>query len=495
MDRTHTMTLWAVYGVSLLLATYIGYTLAVAQGFQSAVVITGVMALLVAPLMLRGHQAVLLFCWNSTMGLHLLPGRLPAWLVVGAITLVILFLQRGLNRSMEFNRTPVISTPIFVFTAVVVVTMFARGGLGVQWVGSGELAGGRKYLYILAAVAGYFAISLQRIPPEKAVSYSSLYFLGGITGFVGPLGVFLGGPFEYLMMFFSPVEGIMLYDDSFRVKGMSFVGNAIFGVMLVRYGFGGIFHSRHLWRPLVLVLGMAIGLISGYRNLLVLYGGTLTLMFILEGWHRSKWVIAWMLGSALAFGGLYTAAPHLPTPVQRALVVIPLMPVQSAVRMDASGTIEWRQGLWEALLQDVPKYLMLGKGLAISARDMDWAETMARFGGKSWDYAYITGEHHNGFLSVILSFGLWGLLAFLWLIGAGLWMLWRNWRYGRRDLVNINAVLLSIYICWILLFFSYWGTLYWLLRDFTGLLGLSVALNYGVAGPHGAPPVEETVQD
>jgi len=496
MDRTHSLTVWAVYVGSLLLASYLGYTVAVAQGAQSAVVITGVAALLVAPMMLRGHQAALLFCWNSTLGLHLLPTQMPAWLLMGVVTLGITALQRALNRQSELNVARTLTTPMLIFSGVVVATMLANGGLGVQWMGSGELAGGRKYLYILGAVLGYFAISLQAIPRERAALYGSLFFLGGLTGFVGPLGVYLGGPFQYLMMFFSPVEGVAVYDDSFRVKGMSYVGNALFGVMLARYGFGGTFHTRHFWRPLVLLLAMVLGLISGYRNLLVMYGGTLGLLFLLEGWHRTKWLAIWVIGCTVAMGVLYSSASRLPTPVQRALAVIPLMPVSSVVRLDAAGTIEWRQELWQALLQDVPRYLWVGKGLTISSRDMEWAETLARFGGKSWDYAYVTGEHHNGFLSVIISFGIWGLLAFLWLLGAGLLVLWRNWKHGRPDLVNINALLLCIFVCWILLFFSYWGTLYWLMRDFMGILGLSVALNYGVASnPRTAGTLDERARD
>jgi hypothetical protein len=480
MDRTQNMTLWAVYAGSLALAFFIGYSLAVAQGVQSAVVVGGVIALLVAPLLLRAHQPLLTFCWYATINLTFLPGSLPSWLVVSVVVLAILLMQRGLKRCGEFNMVRVLTWPIAVFSAVVIATMMARGGVAIQWLGSGELAGGRKYLYILGAVAGYFALSLQRIPRDKAAFYSTLFYIGGLTGFIGPLATYLGGPFSYLMLLFNPVEGVATFQDTFRVKGMSFVGNAIFGAMLARYGFGGVFHTTHVWRPVLLLTGVLLGLVSGYRTLLVLYGGTLALMFILEGWHKTRWLLVWVCVLGIGTGVLYKLTPMLPTPVQRALAVLPL-PVSAAVRMDASGTIEWRQGLWEALLADVPQYLWLGKGMAISSREMDWAETLSRFGGKQWDYSYITGEHHNGFLSVIIAFGVWGLAAFIWMLAAGWWVLWHNWKNGRPDLANMNALLLSSYLCWIVLFFTYWGTLYWSLRDFTGILGMSVALNHGVA--------------
>jgi hypothetical protein len=480
MDRTHNLTIWAVYAISLLLASFLGYTLALAQGAQSAMVIGACVALMLAPLMVRGHQAVLLFSWNSTIAVQLLPVSAPAWLFLSGLTFVILFFQRALVRGSELNLIRSLTVPMLVFSAVVVVTMLARGGLGVQWLGSGAMAGGRKYFYIIGAIIGYFAISFQKIPPERAMTYVGLYFLGGLTGFLGPLGAYLGGPFQYLMMFFNPIEGVSVSEDAFRVKGLSYVGNAIFGFLLARYGFSGVFHTGQVWRPVLLVLGMMIGLLSGYRTLLVLYGGTLAVMFVLEGWHRTKWLYIWLFCGMCFTLGLYQATPHLPKPVQRALAVLPL-PVSSSVQMEAEGTLEWRERLWQDLLPDVPSYLWLGKGVAISTREMEWAETLARFSGRPWDYAYITGEHHNGFLSVTIAFGVWGLAALLWLLGAGVWVLWRNWKHGRPELVNVNALLLASFICWILLFFTYWGTLYWSLRDFTGILGLSVALNHGVA--------------
>lgn len=480
MDRTHTLTIWAVYAASLLLAAFLGYTLAQAQGAQSALVIGAAFGLVLAPLLVRGHQAVLLFAWNSTLSLHLLPGSAPAWLMLGGVTLAILFFQRALVRGGEFNLVRAMTLPLIIFSLVVIVTMLARGGLGVQWLGSGALAGGRKYIYILGAIIGYFAISLQKVPLDRVSLYVSLFYLGGLTGFLGPLGAYLGGPFSYLMMFFNPIEGVAAAQDAFRVKGFSYVGNAIFGFMLARYGFGGVFHTHHVWRPVVLVLGMVIGMLSGYRTLLVLYAGTLGLMFLLEGWHRTKWTFVWLVTGSLFMATLYQATPHLPTPVQRSLAMLPL-PVEPAVRMEATGTIEWRQGLWDNLKHDLPTYFWVGKGVAISRVEMEWAETLSRFGGKPWDYAYITGEHHNGFLSVTIAFGVWGLLALLWVFGAGGWLLWRNWRHGRPELAKVNALLLSSYLCWLVLFFTYWGTLYWSLRDFTGILGLSVAINHGLA--------------
>ena len=480
MERTQQLTLYAVYAGSLALAAALGYNLAIAQGLQSLLVITVVLMLIAAPLLLRGHQAILLLCWNSTLGLHIFPGQLPAWIIMAVASLGLLLFQRMLNRQEDLTMVGPVTLPVLAFGLVVVVTILARGGLGIQMFSSTGMAGGRKYIYILGALVAYFAISMQRIPADKVRLYSALFFLGGLTGFIGPLGSYLGNGLQYLVLFFQPMEGVATYVDTFRVKGMSYVGNAIVGILLARYGFGGVFHTRQAWRPLLFGIGVVLGLISGFRTLLVLYVGTLAMMFFLEGWHRTKWLPIWACVALFGYGILHETTVMLPTPVQRALAVLPL-PVESTVRLDATATIEWRQGLWDALLHDLPKYIWLGKGMAISARDMEWTETLSRFGGNSWDYSYITGEHHNGFLSVTTAFGVWGFIAFSWILLAGIWLLYKNWRHGRPDLIHINAFLLSWFVVWIFLFFSYWGTLYYSLRDFMGVLGFSVALNHGVA--------------
>jgi len=41
----------------------------------------------------------------------------------------------------------------------------------------GEVAGGKRYFYLLLAIIGYFALTAQRIPRERANLYVALFFL------------------------------------------------------------------------------------------------------------------------------------------------------------------------------------------------------------------------------------------------------------------------------------------------------------------------------
>lgn len=481
-----------IYGAILASAVILGIALAAQFDYQSLGVLGLVFGLLISPLLLRWHLQLLYGLWNSTVGLYFLPGDAPLWLVWGLVSLVLIWGERSFFREREFVNVPILTRALAVFAVVVVVTLLARGGIGIKWLGSGELAGGRKYLYILGAMIGYFALSLKPVPPERVNLFVGLFFLGGLVAFVGPLAVWLGAPFDRLQFVFHPGEGVTSSDGMFRVKGFATVGMGIVGWLLSRYGFGGVFHQARLWRPALLVIGLGIGLLSGYRTLLVLFAVALVGLFFFEGWHRTRWLWGWLVAGLIALAVVVPVTPYLPAPIQRAVAFLPL-PVDPAVRFDAEGTMEWRYGLFEALSSDVPRYFWLGKGMAISARDMEWAETLSQFGGKSWDYSYITGEHHNGFFSVIIAFGIWGLLAFLAFIATGFWVLLQNFRFGEERLRSVNGFLFLNYIGWVLLFFTYWGTLYWSMRDFAGILGLGVALNGGLAM---APePVPKTGKD
>jgi hypothetical protein len=465
-----------IYTAIMALAAVLGGVLAAGEEVDALVLIVALFGLLVSPLVLKWHRAMLFFCWNSTLGTYFLPGQAPLWLSLGAVSLLLTMVDRTLHQGQPLVSQPAIAWPLVVFAGVVVVTMLATGGVGIQWLGESGLSGGRKYMWILCACLGYFALTGVVIPVEKAPLFYGLFFLGGLTGFVGPLAGWLGGPVAYLQYVFSPVEGVAQTATGFRVKGLSSTGAAIVAWLLARYGFGGVFHSERFWRIGLLGLGMLLGLMSGYRTALVTYAIVLAMMFFLEGHHRTPRLLVWAGAGLLGVALLIPLTPHLPTPVQRSLSFLPL-PVDPIVRFEAEGTLSWRESLWKELLEDVPQYFWLGKGMTVSTVDMESAKTFEILGASRWYVSYLTGEHHNGFLSVIIPFGIWGLLALLWLLGAGLWVLARNFRHGRAELRSVNAYLLASYVAWMVLYFSYWGTLYWALRDATGLLALGVALN------------------
>jgi hypothetical protein len=73
-----------------------------------------------------------------------------------------------------------------------------------------------------------------------------------------------------------------------------------------------------------------------------------------------------------------------------------------------------------------------------------------------------------------------GTLGFIWILGAGGWVLYSNFRYGNTKLRRINSVFLSYFLTYSLSFFFIFGAFQSQLFIFLGLVGLNVSLNGGV---------------
>ena len=99
---------------------------------------------------------------------------------------------------------------------------------------------------------------------------------------------------------------------------------------------------------------------------------------------------------------------------------------------------------------------------------------------ENYEEALLAGDYHSGPLSVIVPFGIAGALAFLWVLGAGWWVLLSNFRYGPPGLRRANTVLISYYAANCVAFFFIFGAFNAQLCYFLGAAGLSISLNGGV---------------
>ncbi|MCX6903418.1 MAG: hypothetical protein NTW03_08060, partial [Verrucomicrobia bacterium] len=149
----------------------------------------------------------------------------------------------------------------------------------------------------------------------------------------------------------------------------------------------------------------------------------------------------------------------------------------------------WRFDMWHELLPDLHNYVFLGKGYQINLSDVYLAEESIRRGlAKGYESGMLSGNYHNGPLSVYIPFGSVGLLVFLLFWAAALRTLYHNYRYGEPALRRINTFLLASFISQIIIFIFIFGALSSQFALFTGTVGLSVALNHGVRTPSGTGP-------
>src|SRR5205823_2346628 len=154
-----------------------------------------------------------------------------------------------------------------------------------QTLGS-DMYGGKKYLILLSAIIGFFAITSQVIPPKRASLYVGLFFLGSATLSVGELLPVLSPSLYFIFMIF-PVSGFSGMGASTvtgapiiaRLSGLAQAGLALFLWMLCRYGIAELFTWKRLGRLLVFLTAIVMGLLGGYRGILVLFILTFAVLF------------------------------------------------------------------------------------------------------------------------------------------------------------------------------------------------------------------------
>jgi hypothetical protein len=228
--------------------------------------------------------------------------------------------------------------------------------------------------------------------------------------------------------------------------------------------------------------------VGGYRSMVIIAIMAFALVFYFEGLMRSR-LMPFMVLTLVFMGGLTVCfSDKLPLSVQRGLAFLPLK-IDPVARLTAQESSDWRVEIWQSLLPQVPKYLLFGKGLGFDVNDWWSYQTLGnqQVGGDVGGGLTLSGDYHNGPLSLIIPFGIWGAIGFLWFLAASFRVLWRNYKYGDPDLRRINTFLLGYFIAKVIMFFFVFGGFYADLMQFTGIVGLAISMNGGVAKPAPEP--------
>lgn len=479
-----------VYALILPLALMMGYLLATPGEMGTWATVGIVLMIVSAPLILANHQAFLFLSWNMTASVFFLPGRPQVWFVAAFLSLSFSLVQRTLSKEMRFISVPSLVFPLVFIAFVVLMTAKMTGGFGFRIFGS-ENVGGRRYFTLLAAVAGFMAMCARPIPSNRANRYFGFFFLGGLVNALSSLVPLLGPEFYFLLYVF-PFEGLGVMQTGFQTEIIRYFGLCIasLGVifyLLGRYGVKDILGMRHPVRLLLLFSMIAIASGGGFRGELGLVLLTFAILFCLEGLLFTRYIGVVLSVVLLISAAVIPMAHKLPLSMQRTLSFLPLN-LSPVARFDAQASTEWRLEMWKVLLPRVPENLWLGRGLGISSTDLELTAELAWRGKlSSQELAMLAGDFHNGLLSVLIPFGIWGLIGIVWFWAAALRALYFNFRYGDNAVKRINTFLFAIFIVRMLQFLIVYGSFYDDLALFTGITGLSVALNNGIRKPASAP--------
>jgi hypothetical protein len=479
------------YSIILPLALWIGYELAQPLDRVSLVSFVVILGVISSPLLLKWHRPLLVLSWNLGAVVFFLPGRPDLWLVLAFVSLGIYIVQKTLVREFRFIHAPSLVAPLLFIVIVVFVTAKGTGGFGLQSLGSSTV-GGRRYWDIFGAVAGFLAMLGLRIPPHKAMLYVGLFFLAAMATLIGNVVYNFVPQLYYILLLFPATQDFSVAATATvaRFTGFALSFLAICWYLLARYGIVGMLGGRRTLRFALLLVALLISLGGGFRGNVVLICLTLTTLFFLERVWTTKYVGLFVIGATLVCALIVPFATKLPLPIQRSLSVLPIE-VSPLARESAEGSSQWRIEMWQSVLPEIPKYFWFGRGLTLDAQEMDLEDALSRSGQATTGYASFVAvsDFHNGPLSLIIPFGIWGVIGWLWFIGASFRALWLNRKYGEAHLQTANNFIFALFLAKTVFFFFVFGNFYTDLATFCPLVGLSMSLNYGIRKPVVVKPV------
>ena len=471
-----------VYGLCLPLALFLGYLIASPNGLLGYAIIGLIMMVLVTPILLRWHHLLLILAWNSYLIVFFLPGQPSLGVVAAAVSLCLVLLTRTMHRRDAALHVPSVARPLILIAIVVVVTARLTGGIGGQAIGA-EAWGGKKYLGVFGAIMGYFALVAERISRNHTRFYAYAFVLSSTTALVSDIAYALGPKFYFLFSFFSvgtAVTQAVSQETLLRLSGVSFAAMSGYSFMLMYYGIRGICNLTKPWRLIVFLSLAAASLFGGYRSALILILLISLIQFYLEGLFRSRLLIFFALGAILVATGMVAFSDKLPLSVQRSLSFLPLQ-VHPSAKFDAQTTLDWRLEMWRLVVKEIPTYLFLGKGFAYSGTDYYLTQEAVRRGlYHAYEDTLISGTYHQGILTLLVPFGILGLVGFLWFCWESLKVLLANYRYGENSLRTVNCFLLAHFVARLVFYLIFYGQFDQDLMIFTGIIGLSVSLNGGM---------------
>lgn len=464
-----------------------GFMLADPLMGKNMFVIAGALFALVIPLALSFHHAALIWASTAYINAFFLPGQPQIWMAFAALSFGIMVLSWPLAKTRV---KPVWDKPVLyslMFLALVAfLTAVQTGGIGLRVLGSATY-GGRKYFWIFAAVVGFMALTFQSVARKNVQRDVTAFCLAPMTAAISNIAYALGPTFYFLYLLFPVEMAITQASADFgpvtatvkRFNGLGPTAIAIAMFCFMRWGLRGIADFSKPWRVLLLAAGLFLGLFSGFRSTVAICVLIAAVQFMAEGLYRTRYAL---IVAALAAGGLIFIAAFstsLPLAAQRAISFLPVE-VDPSARLDAEGSLQWRLKIWKMVAEDIPQYFWIGKGYAMDPNDIYFFnESMKRGFMEDYEFSVRAGDYHSGPLSILIPFGVWGMIGFIWFCWASYSVLWRNMRYGDPELKTINTFFFSYFVARVIFFVLFFGGLEVDIWIFASLVGVNLAINGG----------------
>ncbi|MFA5688378.1 MAG: O-antigen ligase family protein [Kiritimatiellales bacterium] len=282
---------------------------------------------------------------------------------------------------------------LFSFVAVILVLMAARGS-GLKFLGS-AVWGGSPYILVFAAT--FFYLFSRRLRVTRSGILWTVFLsvlLGGVNTLFQRRGFFVA---METMNEFSQV----------RLSWAMPLATSLLPLALV-------IHWKRIWLPALLALAsLMAAAATGFRGRIVSTVFLCFVFFYFYAGNRKQYVVKALFTGLLLWGAILAAAPFLPLGMQRAVSFVPGVTVNLAQASVAQGSTEWRFEIWKYCLQQFPEYWLIGRGIAFNV----WT-TISELGAldvqlqNQW-FMFLTHSYHSGPLTLLIDYGLPGLLVML----------------------------------------------------------------------------------
>ncbi len=471
------------------LAILIGYFLADPTDFTSLIGFSFLFFFFSLPFLLYQHHSALILASTAYINAFFLPGAPQLWMLLAGLSFLISIISwpmhRQANRYCGFSS---LDFSVIFIVAVVIFTLRATGGTGFNIFGA-QVFGGRRYITLIAAAVGYFALILNPLSLEKAKSMGSMFWIMSGTAIFGNLAFALGPNFYFLFYLFpvefvisqANAENIAFAGGVVRLTGLAPLGFGLFYWLLARYGLRGIMDLRKSWRLGLALMAVVLTMMAGFRSNLILLIVIFIVLFYLEKLHQTFYAGILALFLVCSTVILIGFSDRMPLTIQRSISFLPLK-VDSVAKADAEGSLQWRLDMWRVVAADIPRYFWVGKGFSINPTDLFFAKEAQKRGFYSpSEAARLAGDYHNGPLSIMIPFGFLGVIGFSWFFVSSFKVLNNNYRYGHPELLIPNRFFLAFFVSKLFFFFVFFGAItsdFWLLAS---MVGLSLSMNRGMA--------------
>jgi hypothetical protein len=379
------------------------------------VVVAGILAILVGAIVLAVPRefVVVMIALNAS---ELLVPEPSGQLYVFVLAAIPIIGWRFLDRLWSGRREPwSMSRALIVAFAVLTLAIMAVRGIGFQALG-GSKAGGFLYVRLLATAG--LALLLPGVRLTDAQWRQALYAMCilAVLPLIADLTavyVRLLAPAAAALFHLSPsVEGLAFGTTTDNAPFRWFSAGALSAYLTVLLFLRERSQGRNDRLSPAVVVGLitafAIASFSGHRLAILNVVGITAILMLLDGRLTVRRAVLGAVGLVAFFATLALFADALPVAVQRAISWIPGVQISAEAGRSASDSVTWRLVVWLVALQEIPKYLWIGRGFAYSQSDLITARSAHLMAGEA-NWAVVQGYFHNGWLSLLILLGVVGL--------------------------------------------------------------------------------------